>query len=228
MTSGRRMVPRLAAVCLGALLWSDLVASPAASPTHAAASMQRGFILIDEASGRWSFRPCGAGATVPIEDRTPGQSLTVAVAEVRRVALDRRRGVFVEFRGTSAPATATAMRFWRALGFVTECRTAPANIAADARLWASGNEPDWRLVVRGRTATLTRSGSERLEIPARSVQTEVRPPPVRAKTGVHVTLDLAEEPCLDTMAEAAFGARVVATVRRDGTTQTLRGCAARF
>lgn len=200
-----------------------LASSAAASP-----SFQRGFVTIEPANGQWLFTACGTRAAVVLVDRTPGDSLTEVVAEVRKVMQDRARGVFVEFRGWADGRQGVVQRFFRALGYVADCPSAPANIRSTARLWASGNEPSWRFDVTPKRATLTVLGSATLHFSAVAFE--------RAKASAYeahtettrLRLDIVEQPCMDTMAEAGFGAEALIRLTQGGKTRTLKGCAARF
>jgi uncharacterized membrane protein len=218
------------ALALACVLSSGLLprASVAAEPADDA--LIRGFVQTGDASGIWTLRRCGTEADVPIKDQTPGDALTVAVADVKRAMQDSRRGVWVEFQGTASNAGAVAKRLWRVLGHVVDCAKAPRNVADDAKLWASGNEPSWLLVVRGKVATFTRFGRERLSLPARDLTPQAPRRKYQARAGTTLlTIEIDETLCLDTMAEAAYGARVSATVREKGkAAQTLQGCAARY
>jgi uncharacterized membrane protein len=193
------------------------------------ASLVRGFIQTGDASGIWTLRRCGDTADLPVKDQTPGDSLTVAVAEIKRAMQDQRRGVFVEFHGTITARQAVAKRLWRVLGYVADCAKGPQNVPADARFWASGSEAAWRLIARGKTATFTRFGHEQLSFAAPSFWPQLPRRTYRAQAdSTTLTIEVEEQVCLDTLAETAYGARVTATVREKGQTQFLRGCAARF
>lgn len=217
----------LAFVC-AALPAVLLRAAVAAEPINEA--LIRGFVQTGDASGVWTLRRCGTVVDVPLKDQTPGDALTEGVAEVKRGMQDPRRGVWVEFQGTASNTAAVAQRLWRVLGHVTDCAKAPRNVADDAKLWAAGNEPSWLLVVRGKVATFTRFGKERLSLPAPDLTPQAPRRKYEARAGTTLlTIEIDETLCLDTMAEAAYGARVSATVReKDKGIQTLRGCAARY
>jgi uncharacterized membrane protein len=221
-----RRLRDLAAALFGTLILCVPRVALAAQPAE---SLVRGFVQTGDASGIWTLRRCGDTAEVPIRDQTQGDALTVAVAEVRRAMQDSRRGVFVEFQGIVTRDQAIAKRLWRVLGYVADCAKAPDNVAADATLWASGNEPAWRLVVRGKIATFTRFGFERVSFSAAALTPQVPRRSYQAQTGsTKLTLEIDEQICLDPPAEAAYGARVTATVSEKGKTQTLQGCAARY
>jgi len=192
-------------------------------------SLVRGFVQTGDTSGIWTLRRCGDALDVPIKDKTPADALTVAVAEIKRATQDPRRGVFVEFQGAVSRDEAVAKRLWRVLGYVVDCSKAPDNVAADAKFWAGGNEPSWRLVVRGKQATLTRFGREHLEFAAPPFTPQPARRSYEAQTGsTWLRIEIDEELCLDTMAETAYGARVTATVREKGSKQALQGCGARY
>jgi len=192
-------------------------------------ALVRGFVQTTDASGVWTLRRCDETSTPPVEDQTPGQALTVAVAEIKRGMQDPRRGVFVEFRGAATRDAAVARRMWRVVGYVVDCSRLPENVAADATFWASGSDPVWRLVVRGKNATFTRFGRERLAFSAASLTPQMPRRRYEARSGAtQLTLEIDEEVCLDAIGETAYGARATVTVRENGKTQTLRGCAARY
>jgi len=213
------------------LVLAGAVGAPAvvagAEPTGE--QLVRGFVQTTDASGVWTLRRCDEASTAPVEDQTPGQALTVAVAEIKRGMQEPRRGVFVEFQGAATRNAAVARRMWRVVGYVVDCTKLPENIAADATFWASGSDPVWRLVVRSKSATFTRSGRERLAFSAASLTPQMPRRRYEAQAGTNqLTLEIDEEICLDAMAETAYGARATVTVREKGKTQTLRGCAARY
>ncbi len=200
-----------------------LASSAAASP-----SFQRGFITIEPANGQWLFTACGTRAAVALVDRTAGHVQTEVVVEVRKVMQDRARGVFVEFRGWADERQAVVQRFFRALGYVADCPSAPANIRPTTRLWASGNEPFWRFDATPKRATLTVPGSATLHFPPGAFE-RAKASAYEADTeAARLRLEIVEQPCMDTMAEAGFGAQAVLRLTRGGKTQTLKGCAARF
>jgi uncharacterized membrane protein len=221
--SDRRCIAAwVAALVLG---W-PLTAVPAEPPGE---TLVRGFVQTGDASGVWTVRRCGDTTDVPVQDKTPGEALTVAVAEIKRTMQDARKPVFVEFQGSVAGAGVLAKRLWRVLGYVADCAEAPDNVAADAKFWASGNEPGWRLVVRGKVATFTQFGGERIAFDAATLTPQVPRRTYKAQSGgTQLTIEIDEELCLDTMAEAAYGARVTATVRNKSGSRALKGCAARF
>ena len=225
----RRIVRRRdGAAALSVVLWFCL-SRVAVAAGFADDSLVRGFVQTGDASGIWTLRRCGDGLDVPIKDNTPGEALTVAVAEIKRAMQNPRRGVFVEFHGTVLRHEAVAKRLWRVLGYVVDCTKAPDNVAADAKFWASGNEPAWRVVVRGKQATLTRFGREPVQFAAAPFTPQPARRSYEAQTGsTRLRIEINEELCLDTMAETAYGARVTATVREKGSKQALQGCGARY
>jgi uncharacterized membrane protein len=192
-------------------------------------TLVRGLMQSGDASGIWTFRRCGDAADLPIMDKTAGEALSVAVAEIKRGMPDPRRSVFVEFQGSVSRDDAVARRLWRVLGHVNDCAKLPSNIASDAKLWATGNDPAWLLVVRGSSATFTRFGGVRLAFAAAPLTPRMPRRSYEAQSGpTHLRIEIDEELCLDPIAEAAYGARVTATVRERSGTQSLRGCAARY
>lgn len=216
----------LAAALVPVVFGVPVMAAAAGPPAE---SFVRGLVQSGDASGIWTLRRCGDSVDLPIKDKTPGDALTIGVAEVKRVMQDPRRPVLVEFQGTVSSGQAVAKRLWRVLGYVDECAKVPGNVAVDAKLWASGNEPGWRLIVRGKIATLTRLGRERLEFDAAAFASQGPVRRYQAQSGsTQLAIEIDEEVCLDTMAEAAYGARVTATVREGRSAQSLKGCAARY
>lgn len=214
---------------LGACVLSVVVAQGPACAQGTSERVVQGFVKTGDASGIWTLRRCGSAIDVPLQDRTPGDALTVGVAEVKRVMQDPRRGVFVEFEGSTSANEAVAHRLWRVLGHVSDCAKVPSNVASDVRLWATGDDPDWRLVVRGAVATFTRFGGERLAFPAAPLTPQVPRRSYEAQSGsTRLTVEIDEALCVDAVAEAAYGARVTATVLEKGKTRRMTGCAARY
>src|SRR6202008_4508938 len=111
-------------------------------------------------------------------------------------------GVFVEFLGVAEPDIVVAKRLWRVVGHVADCSKVPANIATDTLLWASGDDPIWRLVVRSKHATLTRSGRERLAFAAAPLAPQMPRRRYEAQAGsAHITVEIDTELCVDPIAE---------------------------
>ena len=193
---------------------------------------QRGFVS-DGIAGGLYFQRCEAGGPsttqVVLQDQSPGGVLTAGLAEVRRAMLDPDRPVYVEFRGDVAARLATVRQFYRAIGHADSC-TAVLPPVGGVRLLAEGTQPAWRL-----QATLAGTRLERVgHKPVLFAPVNLTPSDATSKArryqadpvagGERMRLDLTEQPCNDSAAESAFGARVVA--QWGG--QRLEGCAVRF
>lgn len=223
MTRRRRPLAAAAVATLFALG----AAAHAAAPRDV---LVTGFVRADGPQGAWTLRGCGARVSVALVDESPQKALSRAVGEVRRVMRNeaRTRGVYVEFLGRADEKRAVARRFWRALGHVSSCARRPGNVPQDATLWASGHEPAWRFVATPHGVSLAVLGGETLAF----APADLRP----AGAGVYeaqsaaaaIRVELVQELCSDTMAEAGYGATAVVTVKRNEETTTYRGCAARF
>jgi uncharacterized membrane protein len=174
---------------------------------------------------KWLYRPCvgrGKKATlaprgVPFVDATEGGLLFKAIQQRWQQSAEPHRGIYLEFAGYTEDGRVTATRLQRTLGWVGTCAERPQNIPTGARLWAAGNEPSWSFVADGLGATL-RLNERTIRLPPTPVQVadgsvtyaaeaaESRSGPLR--------IEFTDGLCSDTMAEAAFGYRVVAAVGR--------------
>jgi len=213
----------------GLALATWILAAPIVGADAQTKSLVRGFVRTNDASGTWHLRLCRDSIERIVIDQTPGQSLSEAIGEVKRGMQDHRRAVFVEFDGSVAPDQVVAKRLWRVLGYPIDCANLPEKIPANTQVAASGNEPSWRLVVRGGMATFTRPDRETLVLAALR---RGKPGPVRtfaeSKGNVHLSVQVDEELCVDPLAEAGYGARITLTLRNPRQTESLKGCAARF
>ena len=85
----------------------------------------------------------------------------------------------------------------------------PANVPADAALWAAGNEPFWAFVLRPDVAEF-RTPEATLALPATALR---RGDGTVAYDVVHdgqrIRVELSPGLCSDTMSEAAFGRRAL-------------------
>ncbi len=195
-------------------------------------SDERGFVT-DGIAGGLYFQRCEAGGPaatqVLLHDQSPGAMLTAGINEVRRARLDAERPLYVEFRGEMAGKAATVQQFHRAIGHVSSCTALPA-LPSGVRLHAEGTQPAWRLQATPAGMRLERVGHKPVQFApmkltavtaagkARSFQATTLP------VGARMQVDVTEQPCNDTAAESAFGARVTAQWGE----QRLEGCAARF
>lgn len=224
--SGRRRTHRRAMAVLSVALAATGAAGAAPS------SEQRGFVS-DGIAGGLLFQRCDATGPsttqVMLLDKSPGNVLTTGIGEVRQVMRDPDRPLYVEFRGEAVGDKLAARQFHRAIGHVTSCTAAPA-LASGVRLFAQGGQPAWRLQSSMAGARLEVVGQKPLQFRAVSLTTFDSAKRVRNFTaaalpgGTAMRLELTEQACNDSGAEAAYGARVVA----QWGTQRLEGCAARF
>jgi uncharacterized membrane protein len=209
-----------------------LLSMALAAPSATAAEL-RGFASLG-LKGLILFQPCEGGKlstrTLKVEDATPDAALTAGIDDVRRIMLESDRPLYVEFRGDVAGLVATARQFQRALGTVANCDSAPTDIAAGTRAWASGEDPSWRFVLTPGGGQLVRPGLKPVRFPAAAFAELTKSSPARVvdawspQDGGSIRLELTEELCSDGRSESAFGAR--ATLRYGST--TYEGCAARF
>ena len=170
---------------------------------------------------KWLFRPCvGSGKKAalapqgqPIIDATDGGLLFKAIQQRWQQSADPQRGIYLEFAGYAENGRVTATRLQRSLGWVGTCAERPTNIPADARLWAAGNEPSWRFVLDGKSANLRWVDGE-LTLPARPLLEAGGTVAYAADSGGGpVRIEFSRGLCSDTMAEAAFGYRVVVAAK---------------
>lgn len=170
---------------------------------------------------KWLFRPCvGSGKKAaltpqgqPIIDATQDGLLFKAIQQRWQQSADPQRGIYLEFAGYSENGRVTATRLQRSLGWVGTCTERPANIPADARLWAAGNEPSWRFVLDGKGASLRGVDAE-LMLPARPLREEGGTVTYATDSGAGpVRAEFSRGLCSDTMSEAAFGYRVVVAAK---------------
>jgi uncharacterized membrane protein len=202
---GRAVLALLAIALLG----------PAAAAGPPPTTTQVGFAHYEQ--NKWLFRAClGSGGKarladvgLPIVDATPAGAVLAAVQQRGQQSIDARRGVYVEFSGYVENGRVSATELQRALGWVASCGERPANVAVDARVWASGNEPSWSMTVDGSGATL-RTPDRTLRIPGDALQSAGT---VVSWDGVHagqrLRIELTLVACQDTMAEASFGRTAV-------------------
>ena len=170
---------------------------------------------------KWLFRPCvGSGKKAaltpqgqPIIDATEGGLLFKAIQQRWQQSAEPQRGIYLEFAGYSENGRVTATRLQRSLGWVGTCAERPTNIAADARLWAAGNEPSWSFVLDSRGASL-RGLDGAVSLPARPLLEARGTVAYATDSGAGpVRIEFSRGLCSDTMSEAAFGYRVVVAAK---------------
>jgi uncharacterized membrane protein len=204
-----RFLPGLAVAALGSATAADI---PPSVPMS-------GFARYE--FNKWLFRPCvGSGKKAalalqgqPIIDATVGGLLFKAIQQRWQQSADPQRGIYLEFAGYSENGRVTATRLQRSLGWVGTCAERPTNIPTEARLWAAGNEPSWRFVLDGKGASLLWVDGE-LMLPARQLLEAGGTVAYATDSGAGlVRVEFSRGLCSDTMAEAAFGYRVVAAAK---------------
>jgi uncharacterized membrane protein len=175
-----------------------------------------GFVRYE--SNKWLFRACSGRGTsaalrgpgMPFIDASPDGLLFAAIQQRWQQSADPARGVFVEIAGYVEGGRLTVTRLDRALGWVASCAERPLNIPDDARAWAAGHEPSWAFVLDSRAATW-RTPDGVMTLPAGQWRTEGSSAVYDASVpGGRVRVEFTDALCSDTMAEAAFGRRVVA------------------
>jgi uncharacterized membrane protein len=140
----------------------------------------------------------------------------------------RRHGVYVEFDGANYGAAIVAGRLRRVLGYVADCAKVPRGAARDIQLLAVGSEPAWHLTVQGRHVVLTRFGHADLKLSGKPWEQAAGRARYQASSTAWISVRVEEVPCIDVLAETAYGARVELTVSEKEVSQSLTGCAARF
>ena len=199
----------------------------------AAAADFRGFVT-DGPAGLLVFQPCqgaslGARAS-KLSDKSPDTALTAGVAAVRQVMENAGRPLYVEFAGDAAGSVVTARRFWRAVGHILSCASAPRDIPVGARLHATGTDPAWRFVAMPDGGRLELADGKVARFPASAFNASDRAGRTQrfdawsAQDGGTVRIEVTEEMCMDERAETATGAHVA--LRYSST--SVEGCAARF
>ena len=184
-----------------------------------------GLILFQECRGKESV-----SSVVKLQDATPDAALTAGLEAVRKIMLEAGRPIYVEFVGSSAANSVKATRFVRAVGTIESCAAALNSMPSGVRLWASGQEPTWQLIVTAREARLERLGESPVRFPAAPFAAAARPAAVRTidawstLDGGTVRVEIAEQMCTDGRSETAYGASV--TLRYGS--RSYEGCAARF
>jgi uncharacterized membrane protein len=98
------------------------------------------------------------------------------------------------------------------------------------RLWATGQEPTWQLVVTAREARLERPGESPVRFPAAPFAAAAKPAATRTidawstLDGGTVRVEITEQMCTDGRSETAYGASV--TLRYGS--RAYEGCVARY
>lgn len=181
-------------------------------------SLMSGFARYE--SSKWLFRAClGSGRAaklqedgMPFIDATRNRILFAAIQQRWQQSADPLRGVYLEFSGSVEHGRVTATELQRALGWVASCAERPTNVPIGVRAWASGNEPAWGFSVDAKAATF-RTLDGVLTFPVAVMQLGTPPSVYEAgDLGGRLRVEFTDDLCSDTMAEAAFGRRVVAAV----------------
>jgi uncharacterized membrane protein len=202
----------LAGVLALALAASTAAAEPTAGVAHA------GFVRYE--MNKWLFRPCiGTGRAsklqavgLPFIDAAPGREPTAAIQQLATQSTDPQRGVYLEFAGTMDSGRIAATELQRALGWVESCAARPSNIGASVRVWAAGHEPGWSLTLDG-DGVIWRTPDRAITFPAVRLRQAGDTVAFESEAAAaRIRIELTRGLCLDTMAEAAFGRRVVAAI----------------
>ena len=224
MTLRFRIPPTAFALCAAVVL-----------PITAVAADLRGFAAPGP-MGVILFQPCSGKAMsnrlLQVEDETPDSALTAGIDDVRKIMLEAGRPLYVEFRGDTVGLVAKARRFQRASGTITSCADAASDIPAAAPLWATGEDPSWRLVAGATDVRLERPGLPPVRFPApvfaaATAKSTKSPRIVDAwsvQDGGSIRVEITEQMCSDGRSETAFGASV--SVRYGS--RSYQGCAARY
>ena len=205
--------------------------------TAGVAADLRGFVS-EGAAGVLQFQFCNGPVLgrelFPIEDKTPNGALRQGVGAVRQIMLRRYQPLYVEARGERGKTNATVYQFQRALGTVESCKALPRDIQSNVRLLASGQTPNWRLVVSDAAAMLELPDKVSMKLPAAAFksagtdqtakETVPRAYDVQSGDGTPIHVEVNPQMCTDGRSETAYGARI--TVRLEK--RTMQGCAARF
>ncbi len=148
--------------------------------------------------------------------------------------LRRYQPLYVEARGERGKTNATVYQFQRALGTVESCKALPRDIPSNVRLLASGQAPNWRLVVSNAAAVLELPDKVSMKLPTAAFkaagtdqtvkETLPRAYDIQSADGKTVSIEVNPQMCTDGRSESAYGARI--TVRFEK--RSLQGCAARF
>jgi uncharacterized membrane protein len=175
--------------------------------------------LVRDNSGRLMFDPCG-GASLTLEDRTPGQELTTAFRDL--TAGQENRPMFVEMYGQreTGPGAGgvAALELRRAAVETAGCRE-----RFDQREWvATGNEPPWRLDITGRELLLSLGGNHPGRVPHGGLQRDGAVLSYLSSEAPEVRVSIGEQRCIDSMSGAFYS--YVIEVRSEGTAYV--GCVA--
>lgn len=221
-----RTLTNCAGRCLAGVLAAGLAGGAAAADFH-------GFVT-DGPAGLLVFQSCQGAALGPraakLSDKSPDTALTAGVAAVRQAMESAGRPLYVEFAGDAAGPVVTVRRFRRAVGHILSCASAPRDIAAGARLHASGADPTWRFVATPEGGRLELTDGKVVRFPASAFNAPRGAGRTQAfdawsaQDGGTVRIEVTEEVCFVESAETATGARVA--LRYSST--SVEGCAARF
>lgn len=212
------------------ILCSLALAVSVAAPVQARTGTEmRGFIM--ETLDGLSFTRCGGRTAAVVVDGTPAQALSQAIGAIRPVMSDQSRPIYVELAGQPAGNRLNVTRLLRLIGHVEDCASAPTDVPAGTRLAAVGIDEPWSLVVTAAGATFRAIAAKPSRFGAAAFARPTAEEPGRRTfdawsqlDGGTLRIEFVEELCLDTGAEAAYGARVTGRFGH----QALEGCASRY
>jgi uncharacterized membrane protein len=174
--------------------------------------------LVREIAGRLMFEPCG-GASLVVEDRTPGQELSRAYRDL--TAGQEGRPMFVEMYGqreVGRSAGVGAHELRRAAVETAGCRE-----RFDQREWvAAGNGPPWRLDITGHDLLLSLGGNPPGRAAHGGLQREGTVLVYSSAEAADLKVTIGEQRCIDSLS-GSFYAYLV-EVRSEG--HAYIGCAA--
>lgn len=189
---------------------------PPRQPLPANALRLRG--LVRDLGGKLQFSPCD-GAPLPLEDRSSGRKLSLALRQL--TAGQEGRPMFVEFfggRDAGPGAGISVLEVRRAAVETAGCRE-----RFEQREWiGTGNEPSWRLEITGRDMLLNLLGGA---APVRAHRGPLRQGGTvayAATEGTEFTVLIDERRCVDSMSGSLFAYSV--GIRSEGRSYT--GCIA--
>lgn len=217
MRSGARLIGR--AVVLAALVLAGGHRGPVAEAqgrtTASAPALWRGMFM-DVPTSSATLAPCGDRLRYRVLDETPQRDLWQIY---RDLSHDRTKRIYVEFIAQRRGSRLEVLELRRALAEGLGCNEDLRAI----EMKAVGNEPFWRLQVEPTGIRFERLGDEDWTVfpyqpftadgGVRSLETK--------SASAHLSVRIAAERCLDTMADAVFGFSASVTVAG----VAYRGCA---
>ena len=199
------------------------------APSTGSGPIIRGHLTIGAGVEARSFRLCGAEEGIWVEDRTDGDLWGL----YRRLASYANRPVYMEVTGelTDAPGGGFGSHFQQQI-LITNVRNASVESAgcyaepAQFAFRASGNEPFWNIEISKRGLSFSELGQDGKLLFPYSTPTFfgeqiIYRSQIRGQNPRTVVVRLVEQPCSDSMADAAFS--FTAKVRIDD--RDLIGCA---